>query len=413
MAPQKQQQQRSSRWPVALAAAAAAALVAYVGGGADSLGELIGRVRVDKTRMVRWADSAPLNNGACTVDHTAQACEDVVIHADSHTAFLACGDSVGRSLWFPPACQRNAAGRAAVTTFRETLFKHDLETGQTTQLQIRGLPDSYDFVTHGLDMYASPSDPTQIRLFAVRHARDGDAISIFSHKLGTDFVELVRDVRHPNIKNANGVAAVGELEFYMTNDYYFHDGIGRVLEEKFGPWTWATHVQRCDASQENVVCQQVTGTQPGANGIAVWKDQLFVGDAKNGTLTVFRILPGQDKVEFEHQVDLGAGADNIKVDPTTGDITISVFPGVENLPLYLANVAELGRGLHVPAAALRLTRKDGYRTPELIYYDDGGVLSFMTAMALDATGKRLVGGAVFQTGGFAVCKLGHSKAANA
>ena len=34
------------------------------------------------------------------------------------------------------------------------------------------------------------------------------------------------------------------------NHHYFLRGPLRYLEEKFGPWSWATNVQYCDASQE-------------------------------------------------------------------------------------------------------------------------------------------------------------------
>jgi arylesterase / paraoxonase len=51
----------------------------------------------------------------------------------------------------------------------------------------------------------------QIYIFAVRHARGGDSISIFSHQLGSDTVKLVKDVKHSGIKTANSVAAVGPL----------------------------------------------------------------------------------------------------------------------------------------------------------------------------------------------------------
>lgn len=34
----------------------------------------------------------------------------------------------------------------------------------------------------------------------------------------------------------------------MTNDHYFATGPLRVLEEMYGPWTWATNVQFCAAS---------------------------------------------------------------------------------------------------------------------------------------------------------------------
>lgn len=42
-------------------------------------------------------------------------------------------------------------------------------------------------------------------------------------------------------------------------------------------------------SKKDVLCRQVTDTFPGANGLNLWKDRLFVGDSKNGTVTIFEI----------------------------------------------------------------------------------------------------------------------------
>ena len=39
-------------------------------------------------------------------------------------------------------------------------------------------------------------------------------------------------------------------DFYITNDHYFAGGLFRDLEVSYGPWSWATHVQYCDASGE-------------------------------------------------------------------------------------------------------------------------------------------------------------------
>lgn len=117
---------------------------------------------------------------------------------------------------------------------------------------------------------------------------------------------------------------------------------------------------------------------------------------------------------------LGAAADNINIVPTTGDLIVSsmytslppavpqlnmpVFPTLEDLPTYLANVDKLGKALLVPAAALRLPKSKGY-APELIYFDEGSAVSDMTAMALDPYNGVVIGAAVLQYGGFAVCKL--------
>jgi arylesterase / paraoxonase len=58
----------------------------------------------------------------------------------------------------------------------------------------------------------------------------------------------------------------------------------------------------------------------------------------------------------------------------------------------------------VPAGVLRLRRDRGY-APELVYRDDGSVLSFMTAAEVDPSHRVIIGAAVLQYGGFAVCKL--------
>jgi arylesterase / paraoxonase len=162
------------------------------------------RATIDKTRLVRWENSSALSNGECTVDTLANACEDVKIHFASSTAFLACGDPEERTRWYPPACIRTTERRS---TFRETLFKYDIESATTTQLRIHGLDG--DFVTHGIDVQPHPDDVSKVHLFAVNHARAGDSIVIFEHQLGTSSVRVVRDVRHPNLYAANGVAATG------------------------------------------------------------------------------------------------------------------------------------------------------------------------------------------------------------
>jgi len=103
-------------------------------------------------------------------------------------------------------------------------------------------------------------------------------------------------------------------------------------------------------------------------------------------------------------VDLGAAADNINILPTTGDPIVAVFPTLEDLPRYLANVKSLGKELLVPAAALRLDHKKEY-APELVYFDDGSAISFMTAAAVDPFNGFLIASSVLQYGGFAVCRV--------
>lgn len=81
-----------------------------------------------------------------------------------------------------------------------------------------------------------------------------------------------------------------------------------------------------------------------------------------------------------------------------------VFPAIEDLQGYLQNVESLGKDFLAPSAALRLRREMNY-IPELVWFDDGSVLSDMTAATIDPFSKVFIGAAVLQYGGFAVCKL--------
>lgn len=117
-----------------------------------------GQVIVDKSRLVHWQDSAPKNND-CIVDQIANACEDVKIHFASNTAFLACGDPLERTKWYPGALRHDAAGRSEAS-FRENLFKYDIKTRKTTELRVDGLEG--DFVTHGMDIFEAPGDASKV-----------------------------------------------------------------------------------------------------------------------------------------------------------------------------------------------------------------------------------------------------------
>jgi len=123
------------------------------------LWKFVGRADIDKGRLVKWENSKPLNNGKCQVIKEMNACEDVKIHYASNTAFVACGDPLERRNWYPCAGMRNAAGRSEAS-FREFLFKYDLKTGKSTQLELRGFEG--DFITHGIDIFPIPGSASKV-----------------------------------------------------------------------------------------------------------------------------------------------------------------------------------------------------------------------------------------------------------
>lgn len=389
-----------------LVALAAMSTVYFINSGsaAGLLEATTGHVVIDESRLTKWANLPDVANGQCTLDFVANACEDVNVHSASSTAFLACGDPAGRVQWFPSSGYQPTTNRAK---FQEQYFKVDLETGKRTELVLKGLPEGHDIVTHGLDIFPVEGDDSKILVFAINHARERDSIFIFEHTLGTDALVLQKSVEHPAIKCANSVAAIGPRNFYITNDHYYPRGILRKLEDKFGPWSWATSVQHCsvDETTDKVTCKEVTHTMPCANGLAVAGDRVFVGDSKNGSVSVYEMIDKQpNNLRRIADIDVGAIADNIKILAGTQDPLVTVFPDGEELPLFLKDVSALGKTVFAPTAVLRL-RADNNYTPELILRDDGKQLTDMTAADIDPKTRTLVGASFLKYGGFAVCKL--------
>lgn len=116
----------------------------------------------------------------------------------------------------------------------------------------------------------------------------------------------------------------------------------------------------------------MTRTFPGANGIALWKDRLFVGDARNGTVTIFDIHIDKTLTQL-HQIvgpyqsfaslfdilltrfqDLGAAADNINIDPVSGDPVVAGKKATTDVMLTFVNTLN---SLPYPRGFASLPRK--------------------------------------------------------
>ncbi|KAJ9618365.1 hypothetical protein H2204_013039 [Knufia peltigerae] len=65
----------------------------------------------------------------------------------------------------------------------------------------------------------------------------------------------------------------------------------------------------------------------------------------------------------------------------------------------------LNSSILAPAAILRLRRNQNWK-PELLYWDDGSLITLLTTAALDPTGRRLIAGGVIEPY-FIVCELGN------
>ncbi|OQU95553.1 hypothetical protein CLAIMM_01738 isoform 2 [Cladophialophora immunda] len=248
-----------------------------------------------------WLHHGPLNNDKCWTNPLGKACEDVRIHHESATAFLACGYPETREAFYPPL---NRHDTVSAETYQEYFLKYDIKKDKATKLKIEGIDASYDLVLHGIDLFMPEGDDSKIYVFAVNHGRKGETIVLFSHTLGSDVLTYVREFKHPAVKTPNAVAATSLSSFFITNDHYFYGGgplatVLRSHEDHWGPWKWATDVVYCnassDASSAEIDCRTVSppNAHPSANGALLVDGgkTLMINDVVEATTTIYDVDP--------------------------------------------------------------------------------------------------------------------------
>ncbi|EXJ67791.1 uncharacterized protein A1O5_09137 [Cladophialophora psammophila CBS 110553] len=292
----------------------------------------------------------------------------------------------------------------------------DSKTDKATKLKIEGIDSSHDLILHGIDILVPKDDDSKIYLFAVNHDRKGEAIVLFSHTIGSDVLTYVREFKHPAIKTPNAVAATSLSSFFITNDHYFYGGgplatILRSHEDHWGPWKWASDVVYCNASSDpsshEIDCKTVSppNAHPSANGALLVDDgkTLMVNDVVEATTTIYDVDPETKTLTVRKKVQLGAAADNLSLIPGTDDIAVCIFPDVLALKTRLSGDHLLDYGFKGEAGILRLVKARDYE-PELLYWDDGSLITVLTGAAVDPVhGKVIAGGVVERY--FIVCDV--------
>lgn len=84
-----------------------------------------------------------------------------------------------------------------------------------------------------------------------------------------------------------------------------------------------------------------------------------------------------------------------------------MFPDFARLVGRLHGGNALDSSSHVEAAVLRLVKKKNYE-PELLYWDDGSLITVLTGAAVDPATHRLIAGGVFERH-FIVCDISDVK----
>jgi arylesterase / paraoxonase len=84
--------------------------------------------------------------------------------------------------------------------------------------------------------------------------------------------------------------------FFISNDHYYRKGLARTLEDKYGPFRWASSVVYCaDENDKGFDCHVVSpkNSHAYANGILLIDQgrSMVVNDIVDGSVTFYDVHP--------------------------------------------------------------------------------------------------------------------------
>lgn len=241
--------------------------------------------------------------------------EDITIHPDGRFAYISSDD------------------RRAVINGNPTpgaIFRYDLNAAAATPVNMT--PDAdLRFRPHGISLYVGADG--RETLFVVNHPGE----SLFGapdaedngplHTIEVFDVQdnaLVHRQTHadPALISPNDVVAVDHERFYVTNDHGSSPGTMRQLEDYLRlPWANVVYFDG------GLFAEAAEGLSY-ANGINVSADgtELYVAEVSRKRIRVYQRDPASGALTLQQTLDVGFGADNIEIDPATGDLWVGGHP---------------------------------------------------------------------------------------
>ncbi|KAJ2516967.1 hypothetical protein H4217_004252 [Coemansia sp. RSA 1939] len=266
-----------------------------------------------------------------------------------------------------------------------------------------------DFRIHGFDIYWDNINPTELTFMFVNHQKSGDGISIFSHRIGTDYIQYVRTVKSPLLYSPNDVVATSRTTFYATNDMKNVRGFLRKFEILLGmPWGHVVHY-----GETGVFTKAYNGISY-PNGIARSPDGsvIYVAASSEPSVNMFRPKPDGSLELVSKKVFRNFVPDNISVDVATGHLLVAGL--LNTFEMFRYNREVLHGTSAQPAASIRrlIPSKSLYKgfTEEEVLVHDGRLLPSTTVAAMQGKGNtgRIILGSVMADH-IAICKTDSRK----
>lgn len=312
---------------------------------------------------------SPHSTGRYHAVSSVAGAEDITVDPETGIAFISCNDR--------RAAMRGEAKQGAI-------FAYDLQSSQPVLVSLTD-PVPFKFHPHGISFYRAPSGRKM--LFVVNMGHDAHfhdssqpgRVEIFEY---ADRRLIHRQtVEDSKLHSPNDILAVGEKQFYVTNDHGATSRLKKMAED-YLQLSWS-HVLFYDGSGFSRVADDLAY----ANGIAAALDgrTVYVASTTRGYLRVFSRDPSTGALRRQQDIQLGTGLDNIEVDET-GALWIGCHPKLLRFVSHSKDPAKRS-----PSQVLRV-RIGKDRDPDVaeIYLNDGAELSG-SSVAMFYRNRLLIG----------------------
>jgi arylesterase/paraoxonase len=265
---------------------------------------------------------SPHFKGTCVKLAGVTGAEDIAIDHESGIAYISASDRRARF-----------SGDSDIAA-TDGIYRLDLSGVLTGESELQYLPTLglSDFRPHGIDLVREKDG--KLSLYAVNHPRvGGHRIDIFT----TTANGLVyrKSVEHELLRSPNDIAVEQTGSFYVTNDHFHDDGLGRILEDLL--MRDRGNVVYWDGREMRIAADGLTY----ANGVAFSWDgrQLYVTETLDQKLRIYS-RDGQGGLALRETLPLNTGLDNIAKQPD-GSFLIGAHPSLWALWGHLRDEKEV------------------------------------------------------------------------
>lgn len=241
-------------------------------------------------------DLEPLLVGDCRRVDVAPGTEDVEIDENTGQVFISTFE---RRAWYAG----NDTARPRGNIYLLDLADRSLTLRPITQ----GRPA--DFSPHGISLWTG--DDGARRLFVVNHRADGkEAIEIFDIEPDGSLIHS-ESVSFDAMYSPNDVAAVGERQFYASNDRRYETGILGVIE------VWGALPLTDIVYYDGVTGRSVADGLTYANGVTPSLDgeMIYVAEVTKRRITAYKRNPVDGDLTKQKRWRVKTAPDNIDVAP--------------------------------------------------------------------------------------------------